>query len=532
MRTLAKGLACNFGEELTHYSSSNITSTNITSTNITSTYTLKYTTQLDRLPAVKSEPIECFEGYHNLVVVFAMIGMSCLYPTAMLTRPMFQALDQNLKITFDYTYLFVFAQIQTVLLVASAFFPSETKLLLGLCLISDLVLVGYFWFKKPCTAPLLNTIALIAFGFSAWLNIASLIVVVVGDDSLPSIMMFFYVVCVLFLLIYGLQVVYFPLDDYKHLSKLEGPEKMQLAISMRTEVAIRLLNLLTDAEFWTDIVVATQPEEWKDWTVGGILCSSVFFLNCAHAACSTFYFGGLRILAWYVDDGRSTSWHSCFMGMIACVPAKYMGMIACVGKLLGCSSKGPNNTGGGAVPGAGTEMLAAMGVSQVAGNPDSDIAGLETVVTINPAAFADPPAEANTSLNWMQKRRNAARKWLKDQAAAAAGVRLAKFILRSTVAMVVFDVMDILITMLYDDETEGPPTKTAILSALFSAASATYGLVGRKRDLKVRGARASELHYVLAQLCTKCAVLVMFKNRPWRKQQRGLVETTQQLARL
>jgi hypothetical protein len=58
-------------------------------------------------------------------------------------------------------------------------------------------------------------------------------------------MLFCYVACVFFFLIYGLQSVYFPLDEYKHLYKLEGPEKMQLAISMRTEFALRLLNLLT-----------------------------------------------------------------------------------------------------------------------------------------------------------------------------------------------------------------------------------------------------------------------------------------------
>ena len=70
--------------------------------------------------------------------------------------------------------------------------------------------------------------------------------------------------------------------------------------------------------------------------------------------------------------------------------------------------------------------------------------------------------------------------WLKERAAQPAGVRLAKFILRSTVAMVVFDVADIAITLSFDAES-----KSAVLSALFSAASTAYGLFGRKRDLKV-----------------------------------------------
>jgi hypothetical protein len=48
---------------------------------------------LDRLTAVNNpaiEPVQCFEGYHNVVVALAVIGICCLYPTAMLTRPMFQ----------------------------------------------------------------------------------------------------------------------------------------------------------------------------------------------------------------------------------------------------------------------------------------------------------------------------------------------------------------------------------------------------------------------------------------------------------
>jgi hypothetical protein len=634
---------------------------------------------LDRLTAVKSEPIQCFEGYHNLVVALAMIGICCLYPTAMLTRPMFQALDQNLQITFDYTYLFVFAQIQTVLLVASAFFPNETVLLLSLCFGADLILVGYFWFKKPCTAPLLNTIALIAFGFSAWLNVASLIVVFLngshGGDSAPSVMMFSYVIMVFFLIIYGLQVVYFPLDDYKHLNKLEGPEKMQLAISMRTEVALRLFNLITDAEFWVDVVVKSQPAAWQDWTVSGQVCTAVFFLNCAHAVFSTIYFGGLHLLSWYAAPGQS-SWLELFPAKLQRFFKKVAaemkrkkrnrntakakkGKAAEKADCMECQPHRNGEEGETESQGRGgsgetkhhiTERIPVQNpitsnktIEMTVQNPatkefspvqaaDTDDVVIDMPVnegkegavlkgeisiemTVqNGTVAVDMQGEASTDSDavsapsvakrsramkaavaacawcteWVcfvgdlvlvvgeamlkaeeiaseiekakdhadeeedtedaenmeeaekdddgddenssdeeeeaddgagneggaktplipasQKKRGTgtegaddsrrcsilrrcstgARNWLKRQAAAAAGVRLATFILRSTVAMVVFDVMDVIITLVYDDEAEGPITKTAILSALFSAASAAYGLVGRKRDLKVR----------------------------------------------
>jgi hypothetical protein len=321
---------------------------------------------LDRVAAVKltqSEPVECFKGYHNVVVAFAILGIWRLYPAAMLTRPMFQALDQKLAITFDYQYLFVFAQIQTVLLVASSFFPTRAVFLLCLCFVADLILVWYFWKKQPCTAPVLNTLALLAFGFSTWLNVASLIVVFLGDDSAPSIMMFCYIAMAFWMLIRGLQKAWLPSKDFVHLSKLTGESAMQLAISIRTEFAIRLMNLITDAEFWAEIVAQTEPGAWREWSTGGIICSAVFFLNCALTAFSLLYFG--------VQKFRKP-----------------------------------------------------MGSDAV------------------------------------------------------------ELILRTTVAMVVFDTTDVFTTLIYDDEREGPISKDAWLSAFFSAASALYGLFGRKKDLK------------------------------------------------
>jgi Na+/H+ antiporter NhaD/arsenite permease-like protein len=64
-----------------------------------------------------------------------------LYPSATLTRPLFQALDPKLNLRFDYNYLFMFAQIQTVLLLCSAFFKNDPRVLLFTCLTADVVLI-------------------------------------------------------------------------------------------------------------------------------------------------------------------------------------------------------------------------------------------------------------------------------------------------------------------------------------------------------------------------------------------------------
>jgi hypothetical protein len=172
-----------------------------------------------------------------------------------------------------------------------------------------------------------------------------------------------YLGIVFIILIYGIQLAFFPLEKFAHLNKLEGPEKMQLTVSMRTEVAIRLLSLTTGVEFWTEIVVQSQSDDWQEWSLGALFCTMVFFLNCAHAVISVLYFS-----------------------------VKKMGKRSFIG---------------------------------------GDVA---------------------------------------------------TFILRSTVAMVVFDTTDVFTTLLFGDE-EGPPSKIAIMNALISAGAAIYGLVGRKRDL-------------------------------------------------
>jgi hypothetical protein len=88
--------------------------------------------------------IECWTGDHCFMAPAAVLGLCALYPTAMLTRPLFQALDEKLEFHFDYDYLFVFSQLQTFLLVASSFFPNTKEVLLLLCLFVDLVLLRFF----------------------------------------------------------------------------------------------------------------------------------------------------------------------------------------------------------------------------------------------------------------------------------------------------------------------------------------------------------------------------------------------------
>jgi hypothetical protein len=92
--------------------------------------------------------IECWTGDHRFMAPAAVIGLCALYPTAMLTRPLFQALDEKLEFHFDYDYLFVFSQLQTFLLVASSFFPNTKEVLLLLCLFVDLVLLRFFMSSK------------------------------------------------------------------------------------------------------------------------------------------------------------------------------------------------------------------------------------------------------------------------------------------------------------------------------------------------------------------------------------------------
>eukprot|EP00937_MAST-01D_sp_MAST-1D-sp2_P000589 g589.t1 len=56
----------------------------------------------ERLIHLEQEEI-CFSGWHRIVAPFSLLGLICLYPSAMLTRPLFQALDTGLNVKFNYS---------------------------------------------------------------------------------------------------------------------------------------------------------------------------------------------------------------------------------------------------------------------------------------------------------------------------------------------------------------------------------------------------------------------------------------------
>jgi hypothetical protein len=97
------------------------------------------------------------------------------------------------KFMFDYNYIFFFGQVQTILAVVATFFADSTYTVLITSLVADILIVAYFLKKAPCSIPSINTIAIAAYGFSVWINIASLIVTATGNDFIGSIMIFTYV---------------------------------------------------------------------------------------------------------------------------------------------------------------------------------------------------------------------------------------------------------------------------------------------------------------------------------------------------
>jgi hypothetical protein len=110
---------------------------------------------------------------------------------------------KTFKFMFDYNYIFFLAQMQTVLAVVATFFADSVYIVLITSLVADALIVAYFLRKAPCSIPSINTIAVVAYGFSLWINIASLIVTATRNDFIGSIMIFTYVafVCVITLLI-------------------------------------------------------------------------------------------------------------------------------------------------------------------------------------------------------------------------------------------------------------------------------------------------------------------------------------------
>eukprot|EP00937_MAST-01D_sp_MAST-1D-sp2_P000540 g540.t1 len=275
MRILAKGLACQ------GFNSSYAPRTNVTVGNLTGACL----TERECMISLPEE--ECFTGRHLAIAPCALVGIICLYPSAILTRPLFQALDPKLNLRFDYNYLFFFAQIQTLLLLCSAFFKNSPAVLLSVCLVADVLLIWYFKAHEPCTSHNLNCCAYRyelaprcarppasphvvpclshrlrwrgyrAFGFSACMNIAAFAVIETGEDYGPSIFLFVYVGWVIWVVIWTIQARWFPNptnagSEYEFLRHPTEPQRIQIAMSIRTECIVRALDIMSDIVFFYD----------------------------------------------------------------------------------------------------------------------------------------------------------------------------------------------------------------------------------------------------------------------------------------
>eukprot|EP00937_MAST-01D_sp_MAST-1D-sp2_P004409 g4409.t1 len=212
-------------------------------------------------------------------------------------------MDPKLNFRFDYNYLFFFAQIQTLLLLCSAFFKNKPYVLLSVCLIADLALIYYFKYHGPCTSQSLNNCAYRAFGFSACMNIAALYVI--GDEGSehePTIFLFVYVGWVIWVIIWTIQARYFPdpsneESEYEFLRNPKPEERINIAMTMRTEFAVRAFDIISDVIFFYEVVYLTESEKdeetgeraksLSDWSPEGLFCTAIFATNCLHAA-STF----------------------------------------------------------------------------------------------------------------------------------------------------------------------------------------------------------------------------------------------------
>eukprot|EP00935_MAST-01C_sp_MAST-1C-sp1_P002322 g2322.t1 len=96
------------------------------------------------------------------------------------------------KFLFDYNYTFFLAQVQTLLAVVATVFADNAYVVLITALAADVFLLGYFLRKAPCSIPSINTIAVAAYGFSLWINIASLVVTATGNDFIGAMMIYTY----------------------------------------------------------------------------------------------------------------------------------------------------------------------------------------------------------------------------------------------------------------------------------------------------------------------------------------------------
>jgi hypothetical protein len=98
------------------------------------------------------------------------------------------------------------------------------------------------------------------FGFSACLNVAALIVASTqtpNRDYGPSIFLFVYVGWVVWVIIWSIQARWFPAPTneasvYEFLRHPNPEQRLQISMTMRTELMLRGLDLMSDVVFFWD----------------------------------------------------------------------------------------------------------------------------------------------------------------------------------------------------------------------------------------------------------------------------------------
>jgi hypothetical protein len=180
---------------------------------------------------VAANEIKCFRGLHLAMAPCALVGICCLYPAVVLTRPLFQALGRNknrapFELLFGNSYLFYIGQVQTVLAVVATFFADSVYIVLVTSLVADVLIIGYFLTKAPCSIPSVNTTAVVAYGFSLWINIASLTVAATGNGLIGSLMIS--ALIGLLLILFMLKTLLLPLKKLQPKADHDPDKKRQL----------------------------------------------------------------------------------------------------------------------------------------------------------------------------------------------------------------------------------------------------------------------------------------------------------------
>jgi hypothetical protein len=151
--------------------------------------------------------------------------------------------------------------LQVLLLVVSAFAPKNPDLLLLVALATNAVCVYYFKRLEPCTSSPMNVLGLWAFGFSASLNVGSLVVLHTNNDTGPSLALFVYVGWAIWGIICAIQNRLFRPKHYRFLEHPNAEQLHAIRLAVRTELIARALDILSDLLFFADTVYLAEADE-------------------------------------------------------------------------------------------------------------------------------------------------------------------------------------------------------------------------------------------------------------------------------